>query len=148
MEGMTQVWPTLAQQDEFFRSLSPRIILVHLREILERPQLIVRFDNGYGVSLQLAATEENGKVFEMEVLRFHGPGINDHKLAQYTPVPEFNRDHFEEIINLCEQVSLLPKSQTAGQEGLNQEAGGGRRRSLFPGGFPPSPDRRGPGRCA
>jgi hypothetical protein len=148
MEEMTQVWPTWAQQDEFFRSLSRRIILVHLREILERPQLIVRFNNGYGVSLLLAATAENEEVFEMEVLRFHGPGINDHKLAQYTPVPEFNRDHFEEIIHLCEQVSLLPQSQTARQEGLNQGAGGGRRRSLFPRGLPRSPGRHGPGRCA
>lgn len=145
MEGMTQVWPTWAQQDEFFRSLSPRITLVHLREILERPQLIVRFDNGYGVSLLLAATEENGKVFEMEVLKFHGPGINDHKLAQYTPVPEFNRDHLGAIINLCQKVSLLPQSQTAGEDGLNRAAGGGRRRSLPPGGFPPPPGRRGPG---
>lgn len=148
MEGMTQVWPTLAQQDEFFRSLSPRIILVHLREILERPQLIVRFDNGYGVSLLLAATEGNGKVFEMEVLRFHGPGINDHKLAQYTPVPEFNRDHLEKIINLCQKVSLLAQSRTVGEDGLNQAAGRERRGCLLPGGYPPLPGRRGPGRCA
>lgn len=148
MGEITQIWPTLAQQDEFFRSLSDRIILVYLREILARPQLIVRFANGYGVSLLLAAIDEDEEVFEMEVLRFHGPGIYDHKLAQYAPVPEFNRDNFEAILNLCRKVCLLPKSPTAGEDGFNRTAGRGRRRSPLPACWPRSPGRHGPGRCA
>ncbi len=114
MEGITQSCLPWAQPEELFKSLSDRIISAHHWEILERPRLILRFANGYGVSLRLAATEENEEVFEMEVLRFQGPGINDHKLAQYTPVPEFNRDHLGAIINLCEKVSLLRPSRSGG----------------------------------
>jgi hypothetical protein len=149
MPGITQVWQaSFGHHDELFQSLAQRITLVHFRRILERQEIIIRFDNGYGVKLLLAPLAGNEEVFEMLLLRFHGPKIRDHKLGQYAPVPELNWGNFEEIIDLCKQVSLLPPSQTSGEHGSNQGGDAAKKRSLDPRCFPPSPGRHGPGRCA
>jgi hypothetical protein len=103
--------PFFWSHDEFFQALGTQIALIHLRQLVDKNRLIVRFDNGYGVSLLPMALEEDDEVFEMVVIRFFGPRIHDYKVVQYAPVPEFNRDNFDRIINLCRQVSLLPQSQ-------------------------------------
>jgi hypothetical protein len=140
MQEMTQDWPASpGPPDELLRSLAHRITLVHILTVREKPRLILRFDNGYGVSLLLEAVEENGEVFEMQVLKFHGAGIKDHKLAQYTRIPEFNRDNFEEIAGLCRQVSLLPPKEVPGTEGFNQSEDREKRGSLLLRSCSPSP---------
>jgi hypothetical protein len=138
MTGISQVWPTsFRHHGELFQSLAHRITLVHFRQILERREIIMRFDNGYGVKLLLAPPAGNGEVFKMLLLRFHGPKVRDHKLGQYAPVPELNWGSFEEIIDLCKQVSLLPPRQTAGEEGFNLEGDEAKKHSLGPRCFPP-----------
>ncbi len=148
MTGITPVWPAfLGHLDEFFQSLAHRITLVHFRQILKRHEIIIRFDNGYGLKLLPAPSAGNEEVFEMLVLRFHGPKIKDQKLAQYAPVPELNRGNLEEILDLCKQVSLLLPRQTSGKDGSSQEGDVARKRSLAPRCLPPSPGRHGLGRC-
>ena len=113
MEGLNDDSPYLFGQDEkVFRTLAPQIILIHHRQVLAETQLIIRFANGYGVALLPVSPAGDDSVLEMLVLRFHGPKINDSQLVQYAPVPEFNCGNFDEIMDLCRQVSFLPKNQT------------------------------------
>jgi hypothetical protein len=113
MEGLNHCSPSLwGRGQEIFRALGPQIVLIHHRQVPEEKQLIIRFANGYGVALSPVSPPEDEPLWEMLVLRFHGPKIKDGKLAQYTPVPEFNRGDFDEIMNLCGQVSLLPQNRT------------------------------------
>ncbi|MBI4796768.1 MAG: hypothetical protein HY790_13185 [Deltaproteobacteria bacterium] len=113
MEGLNHGSPSLfGKGEEVFRTLAPQIILIHHRQVLAETQLIIRFANGYGVALLPVSPAGDDPILEMLVLRFHGPKINDHKLVQYAPVPEFNRGNFDEIMDLCRQVSLLPPNRT------------------------------------
>ncbi len=91
------------------KRLGDRIILVHHREDAAEREIVIRFDNGYGVSILPGPAEASEELLEMMVLRFHGPGIHDHGVAQYAPVPEFSRDSGQGVIKLCEQVASLRK---------------------------------------
>ena len=95
--------------DEFCQALAAQVALIHCRQILEENQIAIRFENGYGVTILPVSLEE--EVFEVLVLRFYGAGINDYQVAQYAPIPELNRGDFNEIIDLCKQVALLPISR-------------------------------------
>ena len=113
MEGLHHDSPSLfVRGEEVFRTLAPQIILIHRRQVLAETQLIIRFANGYGVALLPVSLPGDDPILEMLVLRFHGPKINEYKLVQYAPVPEFNRGNLGEIMDLCRQVSLLPQYKT------------------------------------
>ena len=95
--------------DAFCQTLAAQVALIHCRQVLEENQIAIRFENGYGVTILPVSLEE--EVFEVLVLRFYGAGINDYQVAQYAPIPELNRGDFDEIIDLCKQVALLPISK-------------------------------------
>jgi hypothetical protein len=95
--------------DGFCQALAAQVALIHCRQVLEENKIAIRFENGYGVTILPVSLEE--EVFEMLVLRFYGAGINDYQVAQYAPIPELNRGDFDEIIDLCKQVALLPISK-------------------------------------
>lgn len=110
MEGinhsrLSHVW----HHDDFCQALEAQVALIHCRQVLEKNQIAIRFENGYGLTILPISLEE--EVFEMLVLRFYGAGINDYQVAQYAPIPELNRGNFDEIIDLCKQVALLPISK-------------------------------------
>lgn len=108
MKGMTRGRPAFSRNyDKLLWSL-PRI--AHLRQALEGNKIIIRFENGYGAGILPVLLAGDEEIFEMLVLSFYGAGINDYKIAQYVPIPELNCGNFEEIIVLCQQVALLPKS--------------------------------------
>jgi hypothetical protein len=107
--------PTIAfHHDERFKKL---VDLLHLRRVLKEDQITIRFENGYGVNILQIALEKHEEVFKMLVLRFHGPGVNDYQVAQYTPVSELNHGNIDEILNLCKQVTLLPPSRVGTNPG-------------------------------
>lgn len=111
MEGLNHSrTPLLGNEEELLQDLAPQIILIHHRQVLSETQLIIRFENGYGVALLPVSPAGNDAVMEMLVLRFHGPKTNDYKVVQYAPIPEFNRGSHDELMDLCRQVSLLPKN--------------------------------------
>lgn len=113
MEGLNCNCPPLSgNYKELFQTLAPQIILIHHRQVLAETQCLIRFENGYGVAILPVAPPEDDPFWEMLVLRFHGPKINDYKLAQYAPIPEFSRGNSDEIMDLCRQVSRLPPSRT------------------------------------
>ena len=94
--------------DEFCQALAAQVALIHW-QVLEENQIAIRFENGYGVTILPVSLGE--EIFEALVLRFYGAGINDYQIAQYAPIPELNRGDFDEIIDLCKQVALLPISK-------------------------------------
>jgi len=102
---LSPVW----HHDEFCQALAAQLALIHCRQILAENQIAIRFENGYGVTILRISLEE--EVFEALVLRFYGAGNNDYQVAQYAPIPELNRGDFNEIIDLCKQVALLPISK-------------------------------------
>jgi hypothetical protein len=104
--------PLFGNAEELFQTLATQVILIHHRQVFAETQLIIRFANGCGVALLPVSPAGCDQVLEMLVLRFHGPKIDDYKLMQYAPIPEFNRGSYDEIMDLCRQVSLLPKSRT------------------------------------
>jgi hypothetical protein len=95
--------------DDFCQALAAQVALIHCRQVFNENQIAIRFENGYGVTILPVPLEE--EVFEALVLRFYGAGINDYQVAQYAPIPELNRGDFDEIIDLCKQVALLPISK-------------------------------------
>jgi hypothetical protein len=103
--GLSHPW----HHDRFCQTLAGQGALIHCRQLLEENQIAIRFNNGYGVTILPVSLEE--EVFEALVLRFYGTGINDYHVAQYAPIPELNRGDFDEIIDLCKQVALLPISK-------------------------------------
>ena len=117
--------------DEFCQALTAQGTLIHWRQVLEKNQLAIRFENGYGVTIlpvPLAA-----EVFEVLVLRFYGEGLNDYQVAQYAPIPELNRGDFDEILDLCKQVARLPISKAkTGSSGQAPQFFGGEHRQLAP----------------
>ena len=111
MEGINHRRLSYAwHHDEFCQTLAAQVALIHCRQVLEENQIAIRFENGYGVTILPVSLEE--EVFEVLVLRFYGTGINDYQVAQYAPIPELNRGDFDEIIDLCKQVALLPISKS------------------------------------
>ena len=99
----------VGHHDELCQALAAQVAFIHCRQVLEENQIAIRFENGYGVNILPVFLEE--EVFEMLLLRFYGTGINDYQVAQYAPIPELNRGGFDEIIDLCKQVALLPVSR-------------------------------------
>ena len=102
--GLFYAW----HHDRFCRTLAGQGALIHCRQLLEENQIAIRFINGYGVTILPVSRQEG--VFDLLVIRFYGMGIDDYQVAQYTPIPELNRGYFDEIIDLCKQVALLPIS--------------------------------------
>jgi hypothetical protein len=102
---LSYVW----HHDELCLALAAQVALIHCGQGMEENQIAIRFENGYGVTILPVSLEE--EVFEALVLRFYGAGINDYQVAQYAPIPELNRGDFDEIIDLCKQVALLPISK-------------------------------------
>jgi len=110
MEGINHGRLSYAwHHDEFCQALAAQVALIHCRQVLAENQIAIRFENGYGVTILPVSLEE--EVFEALVLRFYGAGINDYQVAQYASIPELNRGDFDEIIDLCKQVALLPISK-------------------------------------
>jgi len=97
---------------ELFQTLASQIILIHRRQLAVETQCLIRFENGYGVALLPVSPAGDDPALELLVLRFQGPKINDYELAQYAPLPEYHRGDFEEILELCRQVSRLPQART------------------------------------
>ena len=97
--------------DRLFQTLATQIVLIHFRQVPEKNQVIIRFENGYGVIVHPVSLEKDDEIFEMLVIKFNGPKINDYQVTQYAPICELNRGNLDEIIDLCKLVSLLPKSQ-------------------------------------
>jgi hypothetical protein len=110
MEGINHSRLSYAwHHDTFCQTLAAQVALIHCWQVLEENQIAIRFENGYGATIVPVSREE--EVFEVLVLRFYGTGINDYQVAQYAPIPELNRGSFDEIIDLCKQVALLPISK-------------------------------------
>ena len=129
MEGINHSRLSYAwHYDEFCQALAALVALIHCRQILEENQIAIRFENGYGVTILPVSLEE--EVFEVLVLRFYGAGINDYQVAQYAPIPELNRGDFNEIIDLCKQVALLPISKA--RTGSSGQARGKVRNEKLP----------------
>ncbi|MEW6660384.1 MAG: hypothetical protein AB1424_17195 [Thermodesulfobacteriota bacterium] len=113
MEGLNYGGPPLSgNYQALFQTLGPQIVLIHHRQDLEETQCLIRFVNGYGVAVLPVFPAEDDPAWEMLVLRFRGPKINDYELVQYGPLPEYHRGDFHEIMDLCRQVSRLPQSRT------------------------------------
>jgi hypothetical protein len=113
MEGLNYGCPLLSgNYEELFRTLGPQIVVIHHRQVLAARQCLIRFQNGYGVAITPVAPAGDDPAWEMLVLRFQGPKINDYALVQYAPLPEYHRGDFQEIMDLCRQVSRLPQSRT------------------------------------
>ena len=109
MEGINHSRLSYAwHHDAFCQALAAQVDIINCRQVSEN-QISIRFENGYGVTILPVSLEE--EVFEVLVLRFYGTGINDYQVAQYAPIPELNRGDFDEIIDLCKQVALLPISK-------------------------------------
>ncbi len=110
MKSVTHSRPSCFwHRHELFQALAAKVVLIHFRQAWGENRMIIRFENGYGVTILPVSLEE--EVFEMLVLRFYGAEINDYQVAQYAPIPELNRGNFDEIMDLCKQVSLSPKIQ-------------------------------------
>lgn len=103
--GVSYGW----HHDSLCQTLAAQVALIYCRPGLEAHQIAMRFENGYGVSILPVSPE--AEVFEMLVLSFYGRGIHDYQLAQYIPIPELNRGDFDDIVDLCKQVALLPTSK-------------------------------------
>jgi hypothetical protein len=110
MEGVNHRRISHAWHHEgFCQTLAAQVALTHCRYFLKENQIAIRFENGYGVTILPVSLEE--EVFDLLVIRFYGTGIDDYQVAQYAPIPELNRGDFDEIIDLCKQVALLPISK-------------------------------------
>ena len=109
MEGSNHGLSWWEKTEALLQGLAPRIVLIHQREALSETQLLIRFANGYGVALLPLAPPEDDAALEMLVLGFYGPKIDDFKLVQYAPIPEFSVGNYEEVLALCRQVALLPR---------------------------------------
>ena len=121
MEGRT--WPFFFWNHErFFQTLAAQIVIVHFRQVVEKNQIIIRFENGYGVIILPISQEKDDEIFEMLVLKFYGPKINDYQVTQYAPICELNRGNFDEITDLCKQVSLLSKIQATKASSVQSKA--------------------------
>jgi len=94
---------------DLFRSTAAQSALPRLREAMKGDRITIRFENGYGVTIKAVSPDENGGIFEMLILRFHGAGVNDYRTAQYIPLPEYNRGPWEEIISLSRRIAIFPK---------------------------------------
>ena len=95
-----------------FNTFAEYIISIHLKSFYCSQQAIIRFHNDYGVSILPLSSSIGSKFYEILVLRFHGSGVNDYKIAQYATVPEINwvlTD--EDILRVCRQVYLLQKRE-------------------------------------
>jgi len=113
--------PLWWHQDELFQTLITMSGLNRLKEILKGRRILATFDNGYGVIMNPVLPEGEEELFDLIILRFFGAGILDHRLAQYLPIPEWNRGDFEATIDLCLRVSRLPQR---GKQPAAQDAGG------------------------
>ena len=114
MEGTTWLpW----KHDRFYQTLAAQIVVIHFRRVLGKAQVIIRFVNNYGVIILPLSIEKNDDIFEMLVLKFYGPKLDDYQVTQYGPIYELNCGNLDEIIGLCELVSLLPKSQVTASFG-------------------------------
>ena len=109
MEKLDRSKPLLFwHQDDFFQALATPAGLSRLRQVLKENRLMISFANGYGVTIIPVAGVGGEEVLEMLVLRFHGAGVMNFRVAQYIPIPELNRGDFTEIIHLCRQIPALP----------------------------------------
>ena len=98
MEGTTWLpW----NHDRLFQALAARIVVIHFRRVLEKDQVIIRFVNSYGVIILPVSLAKNDDIFEMLVLKFYGPKIDDYQVTQYAPIYELNRGNLDEIIGLA-----------------------------------------------
>ena len=101
--------PLLWHQNEFFRPLTTPFGLVQLKQTMRKNRILITFANGYGVMIIPVLPDGGDEVFDLTVLRFHGAGILDHRVAQYLPIPELSRGDFDETIDSCLKVSRLPQ---------------------------------------
>jgi hypothetical protein len=113
--------PLWVHQDELLQPLITTSGLNQLKEILKGHRILATFDNGYGVIINPVLPEGEEELFDLIILRFYGAGILDHRVAQYLPIPEWNRGDFEATIDLCLQVSRLLQR---GKQPAAQDAGG------------------------
>ena len=74
-------------------------------------QMIIRFNNGYGVIILEYRLLEG--IFEIAPLRFYGPGPDDHDFYFRSHVPDltWSSDHAE-IARVCEQIARLQPTTT------------------------------------
>jgi hypothetical protein len=101
--------PLWWHQNEFFQLLKTTLGLSQLKEVMKENRILATFANGYGVIIKPVRLESGGEIFDLTVLRFYGAGILNHRVAQYLPIPELHRGNFDEIIDLCLQISRLPQ---------------------------------------
>ena len=131
MEGINHSRLSYAwHHDAVCQTLAAQVALIHCGQILEENQITIRFENGYGVTILPVSLEE--EVFEVLVLRFYGTGINDYQVAQYAPIPELNRGSFDEIMDLCKQVALLPISKARTGSSVQAKAKVGNKKLARP----------------
>jgi hypothetical protein len=103
LSGLPPFWPDPV---EVFAPIADCITSKDVRSIMGgRHQAIIRFRNGYGVKVFRYL---DSKIFELIVLRFRGPAINDYELAGDTPVPDLSLAFTnEDILGVCKEVSVL-----------------------------------------
>lgn len=95
--------------NSIFNTLAEYVIAMDIKSVSNSHQAIIRFHNDYGVSILPLLTRNGRKLYEILVLKFHGPGFNDYKIAQYATVPEINWVYDDDVLGVCRQVYLLQK---------------------------------------
>jgi len=102
LSGRPPFWPDPV---EVFGPIADCITSKDVRSIMGGHQAIIRFRNGYGVKVFRYL---DSKIFELIVLRFRGPAINDYELAGDTSVSDLTLAFTnEDILGLCKEVSVL-----------------------------------------
>jgi hypothetical protein len=92
---------------DLLRPISQYISSIYTRSALGANYVIIRFDNGYGVSIALSPGSA-AEFLEMSIIKFHGHSLHDYDLVQTgIPIPDLKGHAKEDILHLCNRVSLL-----------------------------------------
>ena len=102
--------PFLWDESDLFKLLATPQGLNRLKKIMKETEILITFDNDFGVIIFPVLQAEGDEVFDMTVLRFPRGGLK-HRVAQYLPIPEMNLGSFSETIDLCLEVSRLHRKR-------------------------------------
>lgn len=78
-------------------------------------QNLWRFENGYGASAVCRPGSYDDGLWEVAVLRFHGPALHDYRVDDTTPVADdvLRRRDFEAVMQLLREIRDLPARAVA-----------------------------------
>jgi hypothetical protein len=98
-------WPDL---NLVFGPILPYITAIDVRSVLAATQVIIRFDNNYGVSI-FRDDESDNMFYEMTPLKFYGERISEYENC-YNRFPLDDLDWGyakDDILEFCARISLL-----------------------------------------